>query len=390
MKEGWEYKKLGEVCDRVSNIKWQNVPSDAVYSYVDLTAVDRDSLNITETQSINNENAPSRAKQIIKENDVLFGTTRPTLKRFCIVEDKNDGNICSTGFCVLRPNNKIVSSKWVFYQLMADKFYAYIEPLQSGAAYPAVTDGIVKSYIIPIPSLSEQQHIVEELDLLSSIIEKKKAQLNELDNMAQSLFYEMFGDPITNEKGWEKKCLSELCGRVNNIRWQEVLDEKTYNYVDLTAVDRTSHCIEETTMIKKGDAPSRAKQIIRTNDVLFGTTRPTLKRVCLVNKEYNDSICSTGFCVLRPLEDFVSSKWLFHLLLSNSFYSYIEPLQSGASYPAVSDNIVKSFSACIPPIILQNQFASKIEAIEHQKELIKKSIKEVETLFSSRMDYYFI
>ena len=390
MKEGWEYKKLGEVCDRVSNIKWQNVPSDAVYSYVDLTAVDRDSLNITETQSINNENAPSRAKQIIKENDVLFGTTRPTLKRFCIVEDKNDGNICSTGFCVLRPNNKIVSSKWVFYQLMADKFYAYIEPLQSGAAYPAVTDGIVKSYIIPIPSLSEQQHIVEELDLLSSIIEKKKAQLNELDNLAQSLFYEMFGDPITNEKGWEKKCLSELCGRVNNIRWQEVLDEKTYNYVDLTAVDRTSHCIEETTMIKKGDAPSRAKQIIRTNDVLFGTTRPTLKRVCLVNKEYNDSICSTGFCVLRPLEDFVSSKWLFHLLLSNSFYSYIEPLQSGASYPAVSDNIVKSFSACIPPIILQNQFASKIEAIEHQKELIKKSIKEVETLFSSRMDYYFI
>lgn len=239
------------------------------------------------------------------------------------------------------------------------------------------------------PPLPEQQHIVEELDLLSSIIEKKKAQLNELDNLAQSLFYEMFGDPITNDKGWEKKCLSELCGRVNNIRWQEVLDEKTYNYVDLTAVDRTSHCIEETTMIKKGDAPSRAKQIIRTNDVLFGTTRPTLKRVCLVNKEYNDSICSTGFCVLRPLEDFVSSKWLFHLLLSNSFYSYIEPLQSGASYPAVSDNIVKSFSACIPPIILQNQFASKIEAVEHQKELIKQSIKEVETLFNSRMDYYF-
>jgi type I restriction enzyme S subunit len=67
---------------------------------------------------------------------------------------------------------------------MADKFYAYIEPLQSGAAYPAVTDGIVKSYIIPIPPLSEQQHIVEELDLLSSIIEKKKAQLKELDNLA--------------------------------------------------------------------------------------------------------------------------------------------------------------------------------------------------------------
>ena len=105
---------------------------------------------------------------------------------------------------------------------------------------------LLKEIDVPIPSLSEQQHIVEELDLLSSIIEKKKAQLNELDNLAQSLFYEMFGDPITNEKGWEVK-----------------------------------------------------------------------------------------------------------------------------------------------PLDLQQQFASKIEAIEHQKELIKQSIKEVETLFNSRMDYYF-
>lgn len=389
MKEGWELKKLCEVAVVAAG---QGAPQgDGNYCSDGIPFIKAGNLESLingmsehEVQNVSDVVAKSHRLKLYKAGSVLFAKSGMSCMKGWVYTLKHDCYVVSH-LAIITPHKQKIESRYLNY------YFQFYKPntLVKDAAYPSISLKDIENMPLLTPPLPEQQHIVEELDLLSSIIEKKKAQLNELDNLAQSLFYEMFGDPITNDKGWEKKCLSELCGRVNNIRWQEVLDEKTYNYVDLTAVDRTSHCIEETTMIKKGDAPSRAKQIIRTNDVLFGTTRPTLKRVCLVNKEYNDSICSTGFCVLRPLEDFVSSKWLFHLLLSNSFYSYIEPLQSGASYPAVSDNIVKSFSACIPPIILQNQFASKIEAVEHQKELIKQSIKEVETLFNSRMDYYF-
>ena len=372
MKEGWKYKKLGEVCDKVSNLKWQNVPSNSVYSYVDLTAVDRDSFNITNTQSINRENAPSRAKQIIKQNDVLFGTTRPTLRRVCVVEDKNDGDICSTGFCVLRPKSEIVSSKWVFYQLMAEKYYAYIEPLQSGATYPAVTDAVVKSYIIPIPPISEQQHIVEELDLLSSIIEKKKAQLKELDNLAQSLFYEMFGDPITNEKGWEVKKLKDCCKNYDSQRKPITAKDRIKGSIPYYGASGVVDYVRD--FIFDGDfllvSEDGANLVLRSTPIAF----------CIKGKTWVNNHAH----VLK-FDTLFQQKYIeFSINLRD-----ISMMVTGCAQPKLTQAALNNMIILYPPLSLQQQFASKIEAIEHQKELIKQSIKEVETLFNSRMDYYF-
>lgn len=378
MKEGWKYKKLGEVCDKVSNLKWQNVPSNSVYSYVDLAAVDRDSFNITNTQSINRENAPSRAKQIIKQNDVLFGTTRPTLRRVCVVEDKNDDDICSTGFCVLRPKSEIVSSKWVFYQLMAEKYYAYIEPLQSGATYPAVTDAVVKSYIIPIPPLSEQQHIVEELDLLSSIIEKKKAQLNELDNLAQSLFYEMFGDPITNEKGWEVKKLKDVSTLLNGRAYKqdELLSEGKYKVL------RVGNFFTNSSYYYS-DLELEDNKYCDNGDLLFAWSA-----------SFGAFIWQGGkviyhYHIWKVLFDETTLNKLFYQYLLNIMTTSFMNDVHGIGMVHLTKVGMEQYMLPIPPIDLQQQFASKIESIEHQKELIKQSIKEVETLFNSRMDYYF-
>lgn len=93
---GVEYKPIGDCVHKTSNIKWATV--DESYLYIDLTSVDRDTHQITETQTIDADNAPSRAQQIVLEGDVLFATTRPTLKRYCLINDEYDGQICSTRF----------------------------------------------------------------------------------------------------------------------------------------------------------------------------------------------------------------------------------------------------------------------------------------------------
>ena len=116
MKEGWEYKKLGEFCSEVDTIKWADHNDENIYHYIDLSAVDRSSSKITETIAINKKNAPSRAKQIVSKGDVLFGTTRPLLKRVCLITDQYEGAICSTGFCVLRPDNRILA-EYIFFHL---------------------------------------------------------------------------------------------------------------------------------------------------------------------------------------------------------------------------------------------------------------------------------
>lgn len=196
MKQNWEIKKLGDVCEKKQNIKWKDESNESYYSYIDLSSVNRDTNQIDETQKINAFNAPSRAQQIVKEGDVIFGTTRPTLKRVCIIPSQYDNQICSTGFCVLRANKKLVYPTWIYHFLLSEDFYKYIEPLQRGANYPAVTDSDVMNFSISLPPLAEQERIVKELDALSAKINTLKAnyrrQIECCDELRQSLLKKAF------------------------------------------------------------------------------------------------------------------------------------------------------------------------------------------------------
>lgn len=163
------FRPLDDVCNKVSTIRWKD-NRDKEYKYIDLSSLNRDNNTIEETTIITNENAPSRAQQIVKKGDVLFGTTRPTLKRYCIVPDEYDNQICSTGYCVLRANTDIILPKYLFFSLTTDSFYKYVFEKQSGAGYPSISDALVKKYTIPIPPLDEQERIVEILDKFDSLV----------------------------------------------------------------------------------------------------------------------------------------------------------------------------------------------------------------------------
>lgn len=152
-----------------SNIKWSLEDESTTYKYIDLTSVDRELHYITETQEINKNNAPSRAQQIVKAGDILFATTRPLLKRYCLIDSEYDGQICSTGFCVLRANTDIVLQKWVLYHIASSSFYYHVEKYQQGASYPAISDANVKDYRIPVPPIVEQERIVAILDRFDAL-----------------------------------------------------------------------------------------------------------------------------------------------------------------------------------------------------------------------------
>lgn len=176
-KEGVEMKTLGEVCVKNQNIKWKSESADKYYDYIDLSSVSIDLNSITETTEINKENAPSRAQQIVKDGDVLLGTTRPTLKRYCQVPLQYDNQICSTGYCVLRAKTECVLSRWIFHNIGNRKFWDYCEIHQQGAGYPCLSNSDAFSYRIPLPSLSEQASIVSILDTFEASIANLEAQL---------------------------------------------------------------------------------------------------------------------------------------------------------------------------------------------------------------------
>ena len=151
--DGVEYKGLGEVCLNTANINW-TANNNLTFSYIDLTSVDRETHSIGNTAAINSENAPSRAQKLVKADDVIFGTTRPTLKRYCSIPMDYDGQICSTGYCVLRADKTKVLPRYIYHLIGTTEFNSHVELNQRGSAYPAISDGDVKAYPIPLPSAS--------------------------------------------------------------------------------------------------------------------------------------------------------------------------------------------------------------------------------------------
>jgi type I restriction enzyme S subunit len=164
-----DWKTLGEVCQKIDKIKWKD-NQNTDFQYIDLSSVSRSNNKIIESQTVNSTNAPSRAQQIVNNDDVILGTTRPTLKRYSLVTSKYHNQICSTGFCVLRANQKVVLPKYLFFILTTASFNCYVENNQEGAGYPSISNNVVKKFKIPIPPLSEQERIVSILDKFDALV----------------------------------------------------------------------------------------------------------------------------------------------------------------------------------------------------------------------------
>lgn len=160
---------MTEICLKTQTIRWPKV-GDQEFAYIDLTSVDRQTHAIGETQAINATNAPSRAQQIVRTDDVLFGTTRPTLMRYCSIPEQYDGQICSTGYCVLRPDREQVHPRWIFHLVSSSAFFRYVDGNQRGAGYPAIADSAVMNWEVPVPPMDEQERIVRVLDKFEALV----------------------------------------------------------------------------------------------------------------------------------------------------------------------------------------------------------------------------
>lgn len=160
---------MGEICNKVEKIKWNLVDKGLQFIYVDLSSVDISTHKISSDYVINNSTAPSRAQQIVKTNDILFGTTRPTLMRYCMIPNSLNGQICSTGYCVIRANTNHVLARWLFYMISSKTFFEYVNSRQQGAGYPSISDKQIFLFEVPIPPLSEQERIVNILDRFEAL-----------------------------------------------------------------------------------------------------------------------------------------------------------------------------------------------------------------------------
>lgn len=183
---GVQFKLLADVTTRSSNIKWSEA-GDEKLRYIDLSSVDRVTRKIGETETISAASAPSRAQQIVREGDVIFATTRPTQMRSAVIPANYNGQIVSTGYCVLRPVQSQVLPNFLAHLLGAERFRRYVQQKQVPGNYPSIPDRLVRAFRIPVPPLDIQREIVRVLDLFQSLEAELEARRRQFAHYRDSL-----------------------------------------------------------------------------------------------------------------------------------------------------------------------------------------------------------
>lgn len=210
MKAGWETKFLADVLQKTETVNPQQAP-ESEFDYVDVSSVSNSTFQIEVTQRLKGKDAPSRARKLVRTNDVLFATIRPTLQRIAIVPENLDRQFCSTGYFVLRAKPEI-HHRYLFYSLFTENFNTQMTALQKGASYPAVTDGEVRSQVISFPPLPEQHRIVAILDEAFDGIATAKANAEKNLQNAREIFNSILESVFTQRgAGWVDRTLAQVC-----------------------------------------------------------------------------------------------------------------------------------------------------------------------------------
>ena len=217
MKKGWETKAVGDVLQKTETTNPRQSP-DEEFEYIDVSSVSNTTFQIERTQRLRGKAAPSRARKLVRTNDVIFATIRPTLQRIAIVPELLDKQVCSTGYFVLRPKPS-VAHRYIYYWLFSEAFMEQMEVLQKGASYPAVTDAEVRAQIIPVPSLPEQHRIVGILDEAFDGIATAKANAEKNLQNARALFESHLQTVFTQRgEGWVETTIDRISTNLDSKR----------------------------------------------------------------------------------------------------------------------------------------------------------------------------
>lgn len=380
MKQNWTYKKLGEVCETTSG----GTPSKDHNEYYEggtipwLRSGEVANRNITRTEMfITQKGVDNSSAKLIPQNSVVIAMYGATVGQVGILRIEATTN---QAVCSITPNDSFVP-EFLYYTLLSHK-KAYLE-LAVGGAQPNISQQIIKNTTIPLPPLETQSRIVSELDLLQSLIDKQKAQLKELDTLAQSVFYDMFGDPVENEKGWEVKRFDEI-GEIVSGSTPSTTDISNWdgNINWITPAEMGVQLYYGETQRKITEKAAKKLTLMPVGTVLLSSRAPIGKL----------AITSVPMCCNQGFKNIICGKSVVNVFL----YYYLKltldnviALGRGATFKEVSKQAISTYTTIVPPISLQQSFASKIESIEKQKATIAQSIAETQKLFNYTMDKYF-
>jgi len=350
--------------------------------YIDIASIDRQTKHIAETQVIPVDEAPSRARKQVQAGDVLVSTVRPNLNSVAIVPREYHGEIASTGFCVLCAKKNKIDPTYLFYFTQTRGFVSRLTRLATGASYPAVSDDTVLDAEIPLPLLSEQQRIAAILGRADRLRRLRRTARELSDTYLQSVFLEMFGDPVTNLMGWDRAKVSDL-GVIQTGNTPSRKDPENYgNHIEWIKSD---NIIPDQLFVSKSEEMLSEKGLERGRSVETGSVLVT----CIAGSPTsigNVAMTDRKVSFNQQINAVTPHKGVEPLFLYGLFLA-AKPFVQRSTTRAMKRMISKSkFGNLIliePPRHLQQRFAHIVHKFERLRTQQREAERQAEHLFQA-------
>lgn len=370
---------IGQLCK--PNVGQIKLDDDRLIDYFDIASIDNINKKITGFTTYTFVEAPSRARRMIKKDNILVSTIRPNLNAVALF-DMNTQNIpvASTGFCVLDCKED-TNPRFLFYYLQSRFFVNEMVSQATGASYPAVSDKIVRSAHIPVYSYDEQVVIADMLDKVTYIIAKRKQQLAKLDELVKARFVEMFSDTRAEEP------LATLCTFIDYRGKTPEKAERGLPFITAKNIKMHHMSFETKEFISKETYDKvMTRGFPKVGDVVFTTEAP-LGNVCRI--PYMKTEFYIGQRIITMQTKALEPVYLEYALSSDDFKRKILEKSSGSTVTGIRSKLLEQLTIPVPPIAQQQKFAAFVGQIEKIRLFIQKNIEKIETLKKALMQKYF-
>ena len=383
MRNGWQLKKLG---DFISEYSVKNRCNETIPVY-----------SVTNSQGFCkeyfNKEVASQDKSTYKI--VPYGCFAYNPSRINVGsvdwQNKEERVIVSPLYNVFSVSENL-NQDFLLYFIKSNGTMGIINTLATGTVRLNLKLSMLKEFPITVPPLSDQQSIVEELNTINELIRLKKDQLDDYDKLSQSIFSEMFGDPIENEKGWEVKKFSEVASFKNGLNFGK--NENGYSYKILGVGDFKNNYVVNSSLLEYINLNDELSSdyFLKPEDIVFVRSNGSKELVgrC-VSVDCTEPTTYSGFCIRCRLNENtgVLPMYLLYVCKNKGIREYLTQSGRGCNISNVNQKILNSTDIIIPPVSKQELFIQRIELIEQQKDEIKSTIADLETLLASRMQYWF-
>ncbi len=394
----WNIVRLGDICDVRDGTHDTPKYVDKGVPFITSKNLSTEGLNFTEVNCISYEDHIFFSKRSKVENgDILFGMIG-TVGNPVIVNTDFEFSIKNVALLKLA-NNENLNNRYLLHLVKSDLINRQFKKLKRGGVQSFVALGSIRNLQISLPPLETQKQIAAVLDKADELRQKRKQANAKLDEFLQSVFLDMFGDPIMNEKQWEVKKLKELskgimsgntpkggsqvyvsCGiefyRSQNV-WNNRIEKK-----DIAYIDEETHKKMKRSSLKHND-------ILITKTGRINTENSSLGRSALYEGE-DDKANINGHVYFVRLKEGINHKFVLTILTSKEYREYIRRVcVGGIDKRQLNKEHIEDFPIICPPIELQNKFAQIIQKVEQQKVKNETSAQKLDDLFNALLQRAF-